>query len=244
MPGRDGLYLYCIIPRQDQIKLENKGIDDSAIYTVEYKDIQAVVSSVPYKVYDVSFENIEIHENIVKELMNDYAVLPFNYGNVLKTKGDLNEFLKSTYVSIKKNLLKVKGKIEVGLKIFIKNEYLSDEIENETIRTMKKKIESLDGQQSITYNVELGKMVKRALEQKQQELEMKIFKILKQYSSNAKSNECNTVNMVLNASFLIDKDKLAFFTEKLNEMTPPFDERYNIKFTGPWPPYNFIEMSV
>lgn len=244
MPGRNGLYLYCIIPRQDAIKIENKGIDESTIYTMEYKDIQAVVSNVQYKVYDASFENIEIHENIVKELMNDCSVLPFNYGNVLKNKNDLYEFLKGTYLGIRKNLIKVKGKIEVGLKIFIKNEYLNDEIENQSIKKMKKQIMTMSGEQAMSYQVELGKMVKKALEQKQHELEIKIFKNLKQYSAHAKSNDCNTVNMVLNAAFLIEKDKLDLFTEKLNELTPPYDEKYTIKFTGPWPPYNFIELSV
>lgn len=243
MPGRDGVYLYCIIPKKNDIKIEIKGLHESVLYTVEYKDIQAVVSNVPYKVHDISFDNIEIHENIVKELMDCCAVLPFNYGNVMKTKNDLIEFLKGTYISIKKNLLKVAGKIEVGLKMFIKNDFLNDEIENESIRKMKKKIETMSGQQAITYKVELGRMVKQSLEQKQHELETKIVKTLKQYSSNSKSNECNTINMVLNAAFLIEKDKLDLFTEKLNELTPPFDEKYTIKFTGPWPPYNFIELS-
>jgi hypothetical protein len=244
MPNSDGLYLYCIIPKLDNIKIQNKGIDETEIYTIEYKDILAVVSYVTYKVQDIFFENIEKHENIVKEMMNYCAVLPFNYGNVLKTNADLYEFLKGTYVSIKKNLLKVKGKIEVGLKIFIKNEYLNDEIENDTIRKMKKQIETMNGEQSISYKVELGKIVKKSLEQKQHEFETKIYRMLKQYSSHAKSNECNTINMVLNSAFLIEKDKLDLFTEKLNELTPPFDEKYTIKFTGPWPPYNFIEMSV
>ncbi|RDU24977.1 GvpL/GvpF family gas vesicle protein [Anaerosacchariphilus polymeriproducens] len=242
MPGPDGIYLYCIIPKKENIEIEKKGLEDRKIYTVEYKDILAIVSNVPYKVYDFSIENIEIHEDVVKELMNDYTVLPFNYGNVLKTRSDLNAFLKATYINLKKNLLKVSGKFEVGLKIFIKNEFISEEIENDTIKSMKKRIEGMNGQEEITMKVELGKMVKKALEQKQHEFEAKVFANLKQYSSHAKSNECNTVNMVLNAAYLIEKDKLDLFTEKLNEITPAYDEKYTIKFTGPWPPYNFIEM--
>lgn len=242
MPNYDGIYLYCIIPKQEKFQIEKKGLDEGKIYTVEYKDILAVVSNVSYKVYDFSMENIEVHENIVKELMKSCTVLPFNFGNVLKTKNDLNEFLKGTYINLKKNILKVTGKIEVGLKIFIKSDFLNDELENDLIRRMKKKIEMTDEQQAVTLQVELGKLVKKALEQKQYELETKIFKLLKQYSSHARSNECNTVNMVLNAAFLINKDKLDMFTEKLNELTPPYDEKYTIKFTGPWPPYNFVEL--
>jgi hypothetical protein len=242
MPNQEGIYLYCIIPKQENIKIECNGLEEGKVYTVEYKDILAVVSNVPYKVYDFSMENIEIHENIVKNLMNDFTVLPFNYGNVLKTRNDLNAFLKGTYISLKKNILKVSGKIEVGLKMFIKSEYLSEEIENDSIKRMKRRIKGLNEQQAVTLKVELGRMVKKALEQKQHELETKIYSKLKVISSHAKSNECNTVNMVLNTAFLIDKSKLDLFTEELNKLTPPYDEKYTIKFTGPWPPYNFVEM--
>jgi hypothetical protein len=174
--------------------------------------------------------------------MNCYTVLPFNFGNVLKSKIDLNAFLKETYISLKKNIMKVTGKFEVGLKIFIKNDFINDEIENDSIRRMKKLIAVTNEQKAITLKVDLGKMVKDALEQKQHELELKFFKYLKQYSVNSRSNECKTINMVLNVAFLIEKDQLDLFTEKLNELTPPYDEKYTIKFTGPWPPYNFIDM--
>ncbi|PXV85958.1 gas vesicle protein GvpL/GvpF [Lachnotalea glycerini] len=243
MTSLEGIYLYCIIPKQENIKIENIGLEEGKLYTVEYKDILAVVSNVPYKVYDFSMENIEIHENVVKDLMNYYTVLPFNYGNVLKTRNDLNSFLKATYINLKKNILKVTGKIEVGLKIFIKSEYLNSVIENDDIRRMKKQIAGMNEQLAVNLKVELGRMVKKALEKKQGELESKIFLKLKKFSSHARSNECNTVNMVLNASFLIEKEKLDLFTEELNKLTPSYDEKYMIKFTGPWPPYNFVEIS-
>jgi len=47
----------------------------------------------------------------------------------------------------------------------------------------------------------------------------------------------------LNASFLVEKEKEDRFSEAVKEI----DEEYGgaqLKYTGPWPPYNFIDIDI
>lgn len=237
-----GLYLYCLIPKNVQIELEQTGIDKEHLFTIEYKDILAIVSSSPYKVHDITPENLFTHEGVIREIMDKADVLPFNFGNVMKSREDLIKFLDGTYTHIQKIFKKISGRIELGLKAFIKNERFNEEIENSEIKRLKKLIANMDEKKAFSLKVELGRLVKSSLERKQSEYEEKILNLLKQYCADAKSNNCSTVKMILNAAFLIDKNTQTYFDEKVNEIIEQYEDILEFKYTGPWPPYNFVDM--
>lgn len=240
--NNNSLYLYCIIPKADGIELNQAGMNNEKLYAFEYKDFLAVVSHTPYKVYDLSEENIFTHEGIIRKIMQEHDVLPFNFGNVLKSEKELIKFLDSTYDHIKRVFKKTSGRIELGLKVFIKSEKLNEEIENNEIRRLKKQIESINETKAYLLKSELGRLVHDALEEKKKEYEDKIFKYLKQYCADAKINNCSTVRMILNAAFLIDKDKQEIFDEQVNIVIDKYKEILDFKYSGPWPPYNFVTM--
>ena len=237
-----GIYLYCIIPQNNCTELTNPGIDGQELFTIGKGDLLAVVSNSPYKVYDLSSENILIHEGIIREIMKTGDVIPFNFGNVLKSENDLNKFMEANYNHLQRIMKKVSGAIEVGLKAFIKNECFNDEVENEEIKDLKQKLEDSDSDKNYPLKVDLGKAVKKSLEQKQKEYEIKIFNPLKQHCFDANISECTMVKMILNAAFLIGKEKLEVFNEKVDEIISKYDDKLTFKYTGPWPPYNFIDM--
>lgn len=235
------IYLYCIIPKQNQFELEQLGMGEQEVYMLEYKDILAVVSNSTYRAYDISPENLFRHKGIVSEIMQTTDLLPFDYGNVFISKNDLIKFLESIYQYTKKMLRKVSGNVELGLKIFIKNEYFNDEVETSEIKQIKHQLKNLDEKQGLLLKIELGKLVQQLLEQKQNMCNKKIFNYLKQFCVDARINKCNAVKMIHNSAFLVEKDKKSLFDEKVNEIMEQFNERYTYKYTGPWPPYNFIE---
>lgn len=240
--NNSGLYLYGIIPNKGQLKVEQLGMDKQKVFTIEYKDILAVVSNSDYKVYDLSSENLLIHDRVLKEIMGKSDVLPFNFSNVLKSKKNLTNFLNSTHIHILKMLRKVSGRVELGLKIFIKNEKFSEEIETGEIKKLKSQIENLDEKKSHFLKMDLGELVKKSIEEKQKECERKIFEPLKQHCASAKINNCSTIKMILNAAFLVDQNKKEIFDEKIDEICSKYEERFILKYSGPWPPYNFIEI--
>jgi hypothetical protein len=50
--------------------------------------------------------------------------------------------------------------------------------------------------------------------------------------------------MILNAAFLIEKQREAEFEATVNRVAHSFGDRLNFKYTGPWPPYNFISIHL
>ena len=50
--------------------------------------------------------------------------------------------------------------------------------------------------------------------------------------------------MIMNAAFLIQKEREAEFDAAVNRVAQKFGERLNFKYTGPWPPYNFVNIRL
>ena len=49
--------------------------------------------------------------------------------------------------------------------------------------------------------------------------------------------------MIMNAAFLVSRDKEQAFDQRVKEIGARFD-KLTFKYTGPWPPYNFVNIRL
>src|SRR5215813_5771546 len=49
--------------------------------------------------------------------------------------------------------------------------------------------------------------------------------------------------MIMNAAFLVSRDKEQGFDQRVKEIGARFD-KLTFKYTGPWPPYNFVNIRL
>lgn len=83
-----GKYVYCIIPSTEDRDFDPIGIGDSAghVHTLRYRDLAAVVSEVPLRIYDPTRENVLAHEMVNKTVMEEYTVIPMSFGTMFRTE--------------------------------------------------------------------------------------------------------------------------------------------------------------
>src|SRR5438094_1304272 len=163
----EGVYVYCIIESGEPRTFGKIGIGGRGdeVFTVHYRDLAAVVSRAPLVVYDPTRENALTHEHVQEVVMNEHGFtpVPMSFGTLFKTENDTIEFLKDTYDALRDVLLKMKDKLEFGLKVNWDRESVLAEIEqeNEELRRLKAEIES--NQQTSTYfaRMQLGRLVEQ-----------------------------------------------------------------------------------
>src|SRR5687768_1453706 len=87
-PPARGRYVYCIIRSNEALKLGQSTIADEVadVYTVNYKDLAAVVSDVPIGALDSTRENVLAHEHVNETVMRDHTVIPMSFGTIFKTR--------------------------------------------------------------------------------------------------------------------------------------------------------------
>src|SRR5918994_458243 len=152
--SESGIYVYSIIECAEPRSFGKVGIGGRGdeVYTVHYKDLAAVVSRSPLVVYDPTRENALAHEHVNEVTIEEgFTPVPMSFGTLFKTEKDIVEFLEDTYDALRDVLVKMKDKLEFGLKVNWTREEVLAEVErdNEDIRRLKEEI--VKNQQSSTY---------------------------------------------------------------------------------------------
>jgi len=50
--------------------------------------------------------------------------------------------------------------------------------------------------------------------------------------------------MIMNAAFLVARDKADDFDAKVHEIGKRYEGKLSFRYTGPWPPYNFVTIRL
>jgi len=243
-----GKYVYCIIKTDPPRDFGPVGIGGRGdrVYTVHYKEFAAVVSNCPLIVFDPTRENALAHEHVNELVMKDFTVLPMSFGTVFRTENDIKEFLKGTYDALSDVLQKMDGKIEFGLKVNWDKDQVIKEIEseNEEIRRLKEEIQSNTSTSTYFSRMQLGRVVESALQAKADAYVSEIYEALRDAAIASRSNKPIGDKMIMNAAFLVDREKTKTFDDQISEIAKKYESKLSFLYTGPWPPYNFVNIRL
>jgi len=241
-----GKYVYCIIESADPLRFGRIGVgaDPSDVYTVHYKNLAAVVSDAPLEVLDSTRENVLAHERVNETVMHEHTVIPMSFGTIFKTREDIVELLRSAAEAFGDVLNKMQNKLEFGLKVLWDRDQAVREVEHEDedISRLKKEI---SGQKGPTYfaRMQYGRLIDSALQSRSERYVADILEQLRDVSVASRINKPIGDKMIMNAAFLIARDQEAAFDAKVKQIATRFD-KLTFKYTGPWPPYNFVNIRL
>jgi hypothetical protein len=246
--AEEGKYVYCIIKSDDDREFGPIGIggESNTVYTVHYKDLAAVVSDTPIRIYDPTRENVLAHELVNETVMREYTVIPMSFGTIFRTKEDIVELLKSTYRAFDDVLDKMRDKIEFGLKVLWDREKVVVRIETEDDEISRLKEEITGNEQSSTYfaRMQLGRLVETALEGAANAYVLDIHQSLRPFAIASRSNKPIGDRMILNGAYLVERTREQEFDEAVKSLSRKYEDILSFKYTGPWPPYNFVNIKL
>ncbi len=242
----EGKYVYCIIKTDKPLRFGPLGIgaEPADTHTVNYRDIAAVVSNTPMVVQDPTRDNVLAHQRVNETVMRQHTVIPMSFGTVFKTDDDIIELLRSAYDAFIDVLNKMQEKFEFGLKVlWDRDQIIRDlEEEDEDIRRLKGEISS---QKGSTYfaRMQYGRMIDAALQARSERYVAEIFQALRDVAVASRSNKPIGDRMIMNAAFLVAREMEDAFDSRVKAIGQQY-EKLTFKYTGPWPPYNFVNIRL
>jgi len=244
-----GQYIYAIVAADEERNFGAMGIGGRGeeVFMVCYKDIGAVISPSPIVKYPVTRANTMAHQKVMEEAMKSYAMLPVRFGTIGEGDDLIREkVLKARHGEFKDLLGYMEDKIELGLKgLWTDMQAVYREIvdENRDVRLLKQRLmtKKISSQKD---RLKLGEMVKNALDIKRKREEGAILNIIKGLWADYKKNEVFGDQMITNTAFLDPKDREKEFDDKVGELLRHYEGRMKLKYVGPIPPCNFVEISI
>ena len=246
--GEEGKYVYCIIKSPEERDFGPIGIGEATgrVYTVHHQDLAAVVSDTPIRIYDPTRENVLAHELVNETVMREFTVIPMSFGTIFRTKEDIMELLRSTYRAFDDVLNKMRDKIEFGLKVLWDRDKVIARLEESDEEISRLKAEITGNAQSSTYfaRMQLGRLVEAALERTANDYVLDIHESLKPVAVASRSNKPIGDRMMMNAAYLVERTRDHEFDEAVRALSRKYEDLLSFKYTGPWPPYNFVNIKL
>ena len=246
--GEGGRYVYGIVQAKEHMNFGKIGIGGAAepVYTVNYQDIAAVVSKTPVAIFDPTRENALAHEHVIETVMKNYTIIPMSFGTVFRTDDDIREVLKGIYASLKDVLKQMSGKLEFGLKVNWDRDQIIEELKqhDEEIRRFHHEIIRKQLQSTYFARMQLGRMIDKALAERATEYVREIYEALRDVCVASRDNQPIGDKMIMNAAFLVDRARESEFDTVVNKIAKKYGRRLKFKYTGPWPPYNFVNIRL
>src|SRR5215831_20228346 len=245
---QEGLYVYGVIESRNPVSFGKSSIGGVSedVFTVHHGDVAAVVSKTPVFIFDPTRENALAHEHVIETVMKANTIIPMSFGTVFRTDDDIREVLKSIHSSLKDVLKQMAGKVEFGLKVTWDRDRVVEELkrENEEIHRFQHELTRKHLQSTYFARMQLGRMIDKALSERAADVVREIYDTLRSVCVASRDNKPIGDKMIMNAAFLIQKDREAEFDEAVNRIAQKFGDRLNFKYTGPWPPYNFVNIRL
>ena len=207
MEKEGGKYFYCAIMSSEEKRFGKIGMENNEVYTIPHRDIAAVVSDSPVIDYELSEDNTRKHEEVIRKVMNEYSVLPTEFGTVIRNKTILKRLLKKAYKPTKDGLKMVDNMVELGVKA-VQSE------ENAFADTEKRKEDAQD-----------------------------ILESLKAASKQTAVGDLFSRRLILNASFLVNKDRVDAFSDEVEKLQFKYP-MLKFLYSGPWAPHNFVYIKI
>jgi hypothetical protein len=244
--GGRAKYVYCIIrsPEPRRFGAIGLGTEPTEVHTVSFREIAAVISDTPEEVLDATRENVLAHERVNETVMKSFTVIPMSFGTVFKTRDDIVELLRGAYDAFRDVLDKMQDKVEFGLKVLWDRDVMVRQIQSddEGIRRLKNEISAVPGSTYFA-RMQYGRQIEAALQALSEQYVADIFAQLRDVSVAARANKPIGDKMIMNAAFLVSRDKETAFDVKVKEVGALY-EKLNFRYTGPWPPYNFVNIRL
>jgi len=253
---KEAKYLYCIVKCGEERSFNGVaaiGSGSDGIHTVVFGDLACVVSDSPDTKYDSSRANMMAHETVIERIMNDFTVLPIRFSTVTRKDSgspveDIrHKLLEKRFKEFQRLHDEMDSRVELGLKALWRDEktiYQEIVAAHVELRKLRDSVEGKSPEATHFDRMHLGEMVKKALDHKREKEAKMLLARLRPVAERIRENKIIMDRMILNAAFLVNKDREREYDEMVKRLDEELGERMMFKYTGPNPPFNFCEIVV
>jgi len=246
---KEGKYIYCVIETKQERNFGSIGIGQRGdeVLTIGYDDLSMVVSNYPIVKITANKENMLTHQKVIEEVMKEFdGVLPVRFGTIASSADEVRNLLDRRYREFKTALKDMDHKIELGVKGVWKNmDTVFKEIveEDKTIKNIKETLEERNNN-NLRAKMDLGRIVKKALDEKKGKQAEEIVDKLRRASCEHKLNDTIGDEMFMNAAFLADKGREKEFDNIMDELSDKYENKVKFTYAGPLPVFNFVNIVI
>lgn len=245
-------YVYCVMKGDEWREFAIDGIGDNRVYTINYLGLAAVVSDWTNTSFSLTPEITKSHHLVVKKVFKGFTVIPVNPGciakNVIRVK---KEILRDRADYLHRLLHNMDNKVELGLKaLWKRNPMFANSIDKPDLRVkslrqaLAARLLEQAPRKRVCARIRLSEMVMKAVADFREREASNILTALDPVISDQRIKAATSLKMILNAAFLVSREREQEFHNIVSELTKRYGEEVELRGADPLPPYSFANLVI
>lgn len=258
----DLIYVYCLssrsplglVPDMESSGLESLMFDDFYVIVKYVSESEFSEENFKKNLSDILWLELNAREHIrvITAIMEYSTVIPFKFGTIYNTKASLKKFITDYSDSLIENFHHIKEKEEWSVKIYCDRKTLCEQIDelSEEAAALEKQIMASSPGKAFLLKIKKTALIENEMDRICKNYGQEYYDEFKNLSESTDLNNLlpkefteRVFTMILNASFLVSKNKVADFISTVDTLNKKDgNSGIFIEATGPWPPFSFISI--
>lgn len=237
-------YVYGVV-RSSVVAPACAGVDGAKVELIAFNATAALVSDVREREPQARREDIMAHADVLQDALRGGVVLPMRFGIVMADgEAVRRDLLERHHDALLTQLGNLEGRIELRLRAVFEEDAVVSEVvrENPEIAELRDGLRGHDEDATYYERIRLGEMVAGGVARKCEAQGQEILDALAPLVLAVNTDEVRHEREALNASFLVDCDRIAEFDDAVEELGRVREGQLRLKYTGPLPTYSFVEL--
>ncbi|MFC6887424.1 MULTISPECIES: GvpL/GvpF family gas vesicle protein [Actinomadura] len=247
-PAAGGAQYVYGVTRADASLPENlTGLEDGPVGLIAHERCAALTSDLPQGRALGERADLVAHQRVLDALVESgVVVLPFRFGAALSSRDAVrDELLASNSDRLGQVLDQLDGRVELRLKGTYVQEVVLREVMNDEpqIAELNQRLRDIppEAADAAYYDrVRLGELIAQALEQRREDDGQVLLEALAPAAEAIVRRSPMREEDVLDASFLVERDRVTEFEQSVDKLGKIHGERIRIRLIGPLAPYDFV----
>lgn len=222
------------------------GIAGAPLGLVTGDEAAALVSEIEDDRVRLGREELLVHCRVLEHALEQGTVLPMRSGVVMSGPEEIRSRLLDDHgADLRAQLTGLDGKVEVRIRATYEEKSLLRDVarEHPEIASLREAVRGQPEDASYYGRIRLGELVAAALDRKREHDAQSIVDALAAGALAVDVGQPAHERVVVQASFLVERARIASFDEILEQVADGYGGRIRFKYTGPLPPHSFVELA-
>jgi Gas vesicle synthesis protein GvpL/GvpF len=238
------LYLYGFMRAQDAPHELPDGVGEPSgtVTALTEGELSALVTEVGDDGIAPRRANLTAHADVLRRAHEVGTVLPLRFGMVMADEDAVRAEIASRADELKRLLAGLEGRLEMSLSALYREEVVLREVvkEHPEVAQAQRGMRGKPAAATHFERIRLGEIVAGAVDAKRAADSAAILHELEPHAVALVAADPLHERMVVNAAFLVDRERLDEFDAAVEQASRRRAERMQFKLLGPLPPHSFV----
>ena len=240
-----GNYLYGFTQACLQPQPGLRGLANAPVRLLGFRDVAAVVSNHPVQRLMPKRANLEPHHRIIHDICKRGPLVPAAFGHISESEEDVLGVLRENYEDIREEIDRLANTVEVTLKLrwnvenifeyFVRNHKDLRELRDRVFRNPRP---------SFDDKLKVGSLFEARLASERERLTAILLQSLRDIVIESTVNSPRDEKTVCDCALLVESARAQEFGPALERTAAIFDSELALQWSGPWPPYSFVQLQL